>query len=432
MLVRVQAARAVAAAAREGRSLTRALPECAAPIVDGRDRSFYRVLVFDTIRYWPRYQFLLSKLLGKPLRQDAHLLEALLSVGLCQLEHLPTPAHAAVSTPVDAVRATLGAGPSGLVNAVLRRYDRERETLDAAVAGEASAHHAMPHWWLERLREDWPDDWSTLTLAARTQAPMWLRLNRQRVDRERWLRDADVAAQVHPTLDTALRLESPRDVQDLPGFGAGEVSVQDAAAQHAAPLLCARPGMRILDACAAPGGKSAHVLEMTPDVELWSLDVSPERLAQVDQTFDRLGLEGRAGSRRVAADAAAPEDWWDGVPFDRILLDAPCSASGVMRRHPDIKLLRRSDDLPALAQIQATLLRSLWPLLAPGGRLLYVTCSVLRRENDDVVGDFSREMSDVALLPVEVYGARKTAFGRQLLSGEDDMDGFYYALLGKR
>ncbi len=421
----------MAGVARGGRSLNALLPEHVLPIDDARDRGFYRTLVFDTIRYWLRYRFMLTKLLGKPLRDDAHLLEALLCVGLCQLEHLRVAAHAAVGETVAAARAELGRGPAGLANAVLRRYDRERAELDALVAADLPAHHALPGWWLERWQSDWPDDWPALALAARTQAPMWLRVNRQQTTRERWLEQTGLPARVHPTLPEALCLDGALDVQALPGFAQGEVSVQDAAAQYAAPALQVTAGARVLDACAAPGGKSAHLLETEPDIELWSIDVSPARLAQVDETLARLGLDKGPGSRRVAADASDPQAWWDGRPFDRILLDAPCSASGVIRRHPDIKLLRRSDDLDRLAQLQALLLRRLWPLLAPGGRLLYVTCSVLKCENDAVVSDFLSEMSDVELEPLSLHGSRKTAVGRQVLSGEDDMDGFYYASLVK-
>ncbi|MEO0422661.1 MAG: 16S rRNA (cytosine(967)-C(5))-methyltransferase RsmB [Pseudomonadota bacterium] len=429
--VRLQAARAVVGVVRDGRSLTRLLPKHASPIEAPRDRSFYRTLVFGTIRYWERYRFLLTKLLGKPLREDAHLLEALLCVGLCQLEHLAVPAHAAVGETVAAARAALGKGPAGLANAVLRRYDRERASLDAAVADEPTAHHALPSWWLARWREDWPEDWQALALAARTQAPMWLRVNAQRLSREDWLAQAGLEARVHPTLPQALCLESAVDVQALPGFEAGEVSVQDAAAQYAAHALQAPPGARVLDACAAPGGKSAHLMEIVPGIELLSIDVSARRLEQVEETLVRLGLEQASASRRLAADAGDPQTWWDGRLFDRILLDAPCSASGVIRRHPDIKLLRRHDDLGPLAQTQALLLRKLWPLLAPGGRLLYVTCSVLKCENDAVVSDFLSEMSDVEVEDLTLHGARKTAYGCQIMSGEDDMDGFYYASLVK-
>ncbi|MEM9384156.1 MAG: 16S rRNA (cytosine(967)-C(5))-methyltransferase RsmB [Pseudomonadota bacterium] len=429
--MRLLAARAVTGVSRDGRSLSRLLPEYATAIEAPRDRAFYRTLVFSTIRYWERYRFLLTKLLGKPLREDADLLEALLCVGLCQLEHLAVPAHAAVGETVAAARAELGKGPAGLVNAVLRRYDRERAALDAAVSAHPPAHHALAQWWLARWREDWPEDWPALALASRTQAPMWLRVNARRTTREQWLARAGLKARVHPTLSHALCLESAVDVHALPGFDEGEVSVQDAAAQYAAPALQAAPGARVLDACAAPGGKSAHLLETVPDVELLSIDVSAHRLEQVDETLARLRLCQSASSRRLAADAGDPQAWWDGRPFDRILLDAPCSASGVIRRHPDIKLLRRHDDLAQLANMQALLLRKLWPLLAPGGRLLYITCSVLKCENDAVVSDFLREMSDVEVERLTLYGARKTAYGCQIMSGEDDMDGFYYASLLK-
>ncbi len=442
--VRLAAARAVSAVAHGGQSLARALPALTDPIADSRDRALARTLAFGTVRYWMRYRWCLARLLQRPLKPGAALLEALLGVGLHQLDgHLRIPPHAAVAETVEAVRSAAGPGAAGLANAVLRRFQREREALHAAMAADDEAALALPRWWLTRLAHDWPDDWRVIAAAANAAAPMWLRVNlaRQTLSayRER-LEAAGLAASpaAPPGLPAALRLDEPVDVAALPGFADGCVSVQDAAAQFAAPLLDAASGMRVLDACAAPGGKSAHLLECAPGIELLSLDSDAQRLERVRETLLRLGLSGAGAAagptpppRVVAADAATPTQWWDGRAFDRILLDAPCSASGVIRRHPDIKLLRRDDDVAALQARQGRLLRALWPTLAAGGRLLYVTCSVLAAENDGVVGAFLAEINDARAEPPGLAFARKTSFGCQVLPGEDGMDGFYYACLRK-
>jgi 16S rRNA (cytosine967-C5)-methyltransferase len=263
---------------------------------------------------------------------------------------------------------------------------------------------------------------------------MWLRVNRRRLTRAAYL-DALMAQGIGATAadscPDAVRLATPMDVDQLPGFAVGDVSVQDAAAQLAAPLLDAHSRMRVLDACAAPGGKTAHILERTPDVgELVALDRSPERLTQVEDNLRRLGLEARI----ITGDAARPSGWWDGTPFERVLLDVSCSATGVIRRHPDIKLLRRAADVEALRQEQYSLLEALWPLLARRGRLLYATCSVLRAENQRVIGAFLAARSDAveATLPsdLQVPGIRTPGEpGLQILPGAAGMDGFYYACL---
>jgi 16S rRNA (cytosine967-C5)-methyltransferase len=432
--VRGAAADAVFGVVHEGRSLSRLLPPLEEQFDHPRDRALFKAIAFGTVRFQPRYRRFLDALLDRPLKRRAGRLEALLCVGLFQLDQMRMPPHAAVAETVNAVRAGTDRGAAGLANAVLRRFQREREKLYDELGQDPQVEWAIPAWWLERWRADWPQDWSAIASATNEQAPMWLRVNRTRVQTDDYLARltaAGVGGAVHRGADGALRLEAAVDVSALPGFDDGLVSVQDGAAQLAAPLLDAAAGMRVLDACAAPGGKSAHLLERTPDIELLSLDVSAQRLEQVEQTLARLGLTGAPGSRRLAADAADPATWWDGRAFDRVLLDAPCSASGVIRRHPDIKLLRRSDDLRDLVSQQRRLLRALWPTVAPGGRLLYATCSVLRAENEAVVADFAADRDDLDVERTERPGARTAPLGMQILPGDDGMDGFYYASLRK-
>jgi 16S rRNA (cytosine967-C5)-methyltransferase len=432
---RAAAARVVRSVVHEGRSLSRLLPAAETEFEAPRDRALFKALVFGTVRFYPRYRQLLKRLLDRPLRKRAALLEALLCVGLFQLDQLRMPAHAAVAETVNAVRAGPERGAAGLANAVLRRFQRERDQLYAALADDDTFRYAIDGWWLQRWQCDWPDDWRRLAQAMNEQAPMWLRVNRVRTTTAAWCarlaEHSDVGTRLLAGADQAVCLQQPMDVHHLPGFAAGDVSVQDAAAQLAAPLVDARNGMRVLDACAAPGGKSAHLLERTPGIELVSLDDSAERLAQVDETLERLRLAGAPGSRRLAADAADLAAWWDGRPFDRVLLDAPCSASGVIRRHPDIKLLRSDDDLIALAATQRRLLQALWQTVAPGGRLVYATCSVFTAENDGIVAEFGTRAGDLQVEPLSLPYGRKSVAGLKIMPGEDAMDGFYYASLRK-
>jgi 16S rRNA (cytosine967-C5)-methyltransferase len=435
-LTRALAARAVAAVLARGQTLEVALeavlgaalahgganPADGAALAD-RDRAQVQALAFGALRSHQRHQALLKTLLTRPLKGTDRTLEALLSVGLFQLADPEQPDHAAVSATVDACRL-LGQHPAaGLVNATLRRYQREAAALLEGLRAEPAAWYSHPGWLLNQLRGDWPDDWEAIAAANQRHPPLWLRVNRRRSS------PADYAARLTAELDLratpldgvpdALRLEAAVPVQRLPGFAAGDVSVQDAASQLAAPLLAPEPGMRVLDACAAPGGKTGHLLEAAGgDLDLTAIDLAPARLALVESNLRRLGLRAHL----ACGDATEPAAWWDGRPFDRILLDAPCSATGVIRRHPDIKLLRKAGDLPGLMARQRLLLERLWPLLAPGGRLLYSTCSLLRAENQVLVAAFLAE-GGARLLPATPDP------GLQLLPGARDTDGFYYALM---
>jgi 16S rRNA (cytosine967-C5)-methyltransferase len=371
-------------------------------------------------------------LLDRPLKARDSVIESLLAIGLFQLRDTRIPDHAAVSMTVEAARLLRRPKYAGLINAVLRNY--LREGLGLGEAGDDESRFNHPAWFIDALREDWPDDWQQILEANNERAPMWLRVNQKRWSTTDYLARLEVADGAHGLLSgfmQAVRLASPLPVAQLPGFADGDVSVQDAAAQIAAPWLLMHGGLRILDACAAPGGKTGHLLELaSPDCALTAIDRDAGRLEGIQENLRRLKLDATV----LAADASNPKEWWNGQQFDRILLDAPCSASGVIRRHPDIKLLRREEDIAALASRQAAMLEALWPLLEPSGRLLYVTCSVLAAENDAVVGGFLRRHSDARedrVLPnynIRDLMVEKTC-GFQVLPGSQGLDGFYYACL---
>ena len=430
MNVRAVAAQTLAQVLGEGRSLTSLLPAALASVVPP-DRGLLQELCYGVCRWQPQLQVILDRLLRRPLPPGERPVQALLLVGLYQLWHLRIPDHAAVAETVAAVRALGKPRLTGLINAVLRNALRRHDELTAWIETDQEARTAHPRWLLERLQQDWPEDWLAIVAANNARPPVTLRINRLQMDRETYrqqLAAMGKIAEPSTRVSTALTLAEPADPLTLPGFAEGWISVQDAAAQLAAPLLDLQPGLRVLDACAAPGGKTGHLLECVPDLELTALDQDAERLDRVRDTLNRL----RLNARLIVGDARQPADWWDGIAYDRILLDAPCSATGVIRRHPDIKLLRRASDIAALARHQRAILASLWLLLKPGGRLLYATCSVLRQENDPVIAAFLADYPDAGAQPISADWGRAMAHGRQILPGEAGMDGFYYAVLIKR
>lgn len=415
------------AAVLAGRSLGEVL-DGALDAAGPASRGFAQDLCLGTLRAQPRLQWILDQLLRRPLRQRDGETRALLLAGLYQLGHGRTPANIVVSESVDCARSLGRTQHAGLVNAVLRGYLRRKEEFSGPDLPD-SARYAMPEWLLDALREAWPERWSDIATGLDRQAPLTLRVNRRRATRDDMLRAlADAGHEARPgTLSAdAIHLGKGAAVPKLPGFRDGRISVQDEGAQLAATLLDAGPGDRVLDACAAPGGKSAHTLERA-DVELTAIDSSAQRMQRVIETLERLGLRAET----IVADAADTAAWWDGRPFQRILLDAPCTATGVIRRHPDIKLLRRAADVAGLAAVQLALLRALWPTLAPGGRLLYATCSLLPGENDVVLAEFLREHGDARHRPLAVEWGEPRPLGRQLLPEDNGHDGFYYALLEK-
>ena len=422
--VRAAAAAVVARVLRERVDADDALDNAEGGVAQ-RDRALLGALVFGTLRWHQRLEWQTARLLKKPLKPGQLELGALLRVGLLQLQEMRVPEHAAVSATVDAAALLGHRDAAPLVNAVLRRFQRERAAINAALVGEDEARLSHPRWLLEELAHDWPDDWQRICAANNSPAPMWLRVNERRTTRADYLARLEAAglgARADDAVATAIVLDAPQPVDALPGFAAGDASVQDVAAQRAAGFLDLAPGQRVLDACAAPGGKTGHILESCPELdEVLALDRDARRLTRVRENLDRLQLDARL----VAGDATDPKTWWDGRPFDRILLDAPCSAVGVIRRHPDIKALRRPEDVARAVVLQSRLLRALWPLLAPGGRLVYATCSVLRRENDAQIAAF--------LSTVEASEGPGTVqlSGCQSLPGDADGDGFYYACLLK-
>lgn len=431
MSTRAVAARILQQVIYGGDSLTDALLQTQAHSVAANEQALLRDLCFGTLRWHERFSALLGQLLCKPLKAADKDVECLLRVGLYQLIYQRTPDHAAVNETVKAVKKLRKAWAEKLVNGVLRRFLRERDELLALTGTQETARYAFPAWLLARIRTAWPDNWECIVQASNTHAPMTLRVNQRQYDAAAYrklLETAGLNAEPVPGVASALQLDKPVAVEQLPGFLQGAVSVQDAVAQRSAFLLDCQPGMRVLDACAAPGGKTGHLLEHTPDVQVTALDSSEARLQRVTDNLQRLDLSANV----VAADAGDTVAWWDGRPFARILLDAPCSATGVIRRHPDIKVLRRDSDIAALQQEQARLLRSLWATLAAGGRLLYATCSILPEENHQQVAAFLATQQDAVHVPIVDEWGHAMPVGRQILPGEMGMDGFYYALLEKR
>ncbi len=431
MKPRLAAVRVVSQVLAQGRSLSVLLPDILESVPQPKDRAFVQQLCFGVLRFLPRLEACMVHHLNRPLKAKDQDLHAVLLLGLYQLIYLRVPDHAAVSETVALPRAIGKPWARSLVNAVLRGFLRSKEATLAQVDSDDAVASAHPRWLLDMLCSDWPEQWQVIVRGNNQQPPMTLRLNRRLVEREAWLqrlRSAGMDAVELPGTETGLVLTQPVDVTSLPGFLVGEVSVQDGAAQLAAVLLDAQPGDRVLDACAAPGGKTAHILERQPDLaELVAIDIDEERLQRVKQNLSRLGLNARL----QPGNAAEPSQWWNGKQFDRILLDAPCSATGVIRRHPDIKVLRRADDIPMLVAKQQQLLESLWSLLKPGGILLYATCAVLKQENVQQVTDFIGKHRDAREIPLAGSWGREMSVGRQILPGENQMDGFYYACLQK-
>ncbi|HEN46782.1 MAG TPA: 16S rRNA (cytosine(967)-C(5))-methyltransferase RsmB, partial [Mizugakiibacter sp.] len=399
-------------------------------IAAARDRALFTALLNEGSRWWLRFDPALDDLLKQPLRERQPEVHALLVLGLVQREVMGIAEYAVVASSVEAVRALQRPRFAGLVNAVLRRWLRERSERLQSLDAVSPTQHAFPSWLIDAVGRDWPDLSAAVLAASNRLAPLMLRVNRRRQTREGLqarLAQTGVASGPHPWLADALILDRNRDITALPGFVEGHFSVQDGAAQIAVDLLSCASGMRVLDACAAPGGKSCHLLERN-DLHLLAVEREVSRAERIRENQHRLGLPAVV----CLGDATAPASWWDGEAFDRILLDAPCSASGVIRRHPDIKLHRRERDLEALVAVQHKLLAALWPLLVPGGRLLYATCSILRAENQHVVQTFVDTHVDAVVEHFSLPAGRSAGPGWQLLPGEADLDGMYYARLSKR
>ena len=423
---------------QHGRNLPDAIAKYADKIEDN-DRPLVQAMSYGVIRLLPRLEYIADQLISKPLKTKDYDVVLLILTGLYQLIEMRIPDHAAVSETVKVTKALKKHWAKNFVNAALRNYQRQTETLTIQIKNNEVAEFAHPQWWLDIIKKNWPEEkrWQQILIANNQNPPMTLRVNTGHIEREDYLKlleQNEIAATAAKHSPNAIYLDKPVPVNSLPLFVEGKVSVQDEAAQLAVILLNPQKGDRILDACAAPGGKTIHLLEQEKEIDLLAIDIEESRLERVQENLDRTQLKANL----LAANAFDPDSWWDKKPFDRILLDAPCSASGVIRRHPDIKLLRHQDDIAKLMQDQERILNALWPLLKSGGMLLYATCSVLAEENTLQIQHFLQQHTDAELQPINSDWGQQQVAGKQILPGESGkngkhgMDGFFYALIQKR
>lgn len=426
---RANAAKIVHAVLREGLDLDRAIAQYNPTKLDSRDRALAQRLAYSTLRWLPALQFFSRQLLSKPLADKEYLIACLLWVGLVQLWREQMPGHAVVHSTVAATQKLQRAWAKGMMNACLRRFQREKNELSIKLQQD-ECRYTLPAEWLHQLRTDWPQHWESIVQACQEEPPMWLRVNARLSQRDQYLarlQQADMAAETGAPAQ-AIVLQQACPVDQLPGFAEGLVAVQDAAAQWAVDALDLHPNLRVLDACAAPGGKTCHILERQPKLAaLLAIDRDPQRVERIRQNLQRLRLEGPEVSV-LCADASEPASWAPAEGFDRILLDAPCSASGVIRRHPDIPWRRSPADVAQLNRLQAELLKQLWPLLRPGGILVYVTCSIFASENQLQIQHFLSQEPSAQALALPHWGVAR-GVGRQWLPGAEGMDGFFYAAL---
>lgn len=425
---RYLAALAVTEVLREQGSLAGSLPLALAQ-ADAKERALLSQMVYGTCRYYPQLNATAQHLLNKPLRNRDLDIYALILVGLYELSHMRTPYHAAVGSCVEAAKASGQTWAPALINGLLKAFLRQREALSKELENNPEFHYNHPHWLQLKLANHWPDDWQTILAANDQQAPMTLRVNERHHTTAEYLAllgEANIEAKTCVFSSWGVQLANSCQVNELPGFAEGWVSVQDEAPQLAPTLLDLRTGQRVLDACAAPGGKTGHLLEVA-DLQVTAVELEERRIGRLHKNLGRLQLAAEV----ICADASQPENWWDGQAFERILLDVPCSATGVIRRNPDIKLLRSNEDITRLAQLQLTLLQQLWPTLALGGLLVYATCSVLRQENERIIKRFLQAQKDAQQQNIVANWGQATDCGRQLFPQPDGHDGFYYAVLKK-
>ncbi len=418
----------------QGRSLV--VAKSAVDVLEGRDRALAMELVNGVLRWYWKLDYLLKQFLKKPLRNKEQDLKLLLLMALYELTELNTPDYAVVNEAVSASKALGKQWAKAMINGVLRNFIRDQQTVLKKMESNQEAYYSHPYWLIAQLKKDWPEHWQAILEANNQRPPLWLRVNAAQNNAEAYktlLDEQGLPSSLHSVAPQALKLEQGVDVTSLPGFAQGSVSVQDAGAQLAAGLLDVHQGQRVLDLCAAPGGKTCHVLELEPDIEsMIAVELEESRMTRVRENLDRLNLKAEL----IVADAGDASTWWDGKPFDRIMVDAPCSSTGVIRRHPDIKTLRREEDINSLAEIQQKILQQAWQLLASGGKLLYVTCSVLRQENEAQIAKLIATQKDVIELDLIEEGSSRPwgvacKHGRQLLPGENDTDGFYFCCLSK-
>ncbi len=431
---RAIAAQILAGVIRDRRSLAELLRQKIPDTLAARDQALVKEYCFGVLRWYERLKSIAALLVYKPLKSREQEIAALLLVGLYQLIYLNTPSHAAVSETVAAAQVLKKAWAKGLINQGLRQFLKRKNFFLEKADADETGRFSHPQWMIDAIKAAWPGYWESILTENNHQAPLFLRVNLRKNSREEYrlrLRQHQINSFIVEDLPAALRLEQPLAVELLPGFSEGRCSVQDPASQYIVELLNLKPQQRILDACAAPGGKTCHILEAAPDLaELIAIDQNADRLRRVEENIVRLQLSSTA-LRLLAADASDPKQWWDGRQFDRILLDAPCSGTGVIRRHPDIKILREPSDIMAGARQQMRLLTVLWPLLKPGGHLLYTTCSIFTEENTETIESFCRDHHDAVSLPVALKPGIPQKIGHQLLPVAQGSDGFYYALLTK-
>ena len=416
------AATAISQVLDNGQSLNTVLPDLQRNIND-KDKALLQEICFGVLRYLPKLEWFIGQLMEKPLTGKQRALHYLIMVGIYQLLYTRIPAHAALAETVNGAVALKRPQLKGLVNGVLRSFQRQQTQLEERIANNNS-QYLHPSWLLKRIQNAYPDEWQSITDANNQRPPMWLRVNPQHHTATQYLdllKQADIAADVHATHTSAIRLHEPTAVSKLPGFEEGWCTVQDVSAQGCAELLQPQDGESILDLCAAPGGKTTHILELAPKAKVLAVDIDDARLKRVKENLTRLQQHATV----VQGDGTQPEKWAKEQQFDRILLDAPCSATGVIRRHPDIKWLRRDTDINELAQLQAQILEAIWPYLKPGGTLLYATCSIMPEENSQQIENFLTKHTDACLND-------GTKLGLQILPTTDGGDGFFYARLIKK
>lgn len=425
MNVRAAAAKVLYQVVDKGQSLSTALPE-AQQTIKPRDHALLQEICYGALRYLPRLESIANQLMDNPLKGKKRVIHHLVLVGIYQISFMRIPAHAAVGETVEATNTLREPRLRGLINAVLRNYQRNQDKLDQQAVSHDAGKYGHPSWLLNMLKNAYPDQWQTVVEANNSKAPMWLRVNSQHHSRDEYLallEKENITGSTLSEADDAIKLDSPCDVSLLPGFDKGWVSVQDAAAQLSVNYLQPQDNELILDCCAAPGGKTAHILERTNNCKVVAIDSDKFRLKRVYDNLNRLQLQAEV----ICGDARTPTAWWSGEKFDRILLDAPCSATGVIRRHPDIKWLRRLNDITALATLQSEIMDAMWQQLKVGGTMVYATCSISPQENVQQVTAFLQRTEGVQLVGSEIDNP-----GRQILPGEENMDGFYYAVLVKQ
>lgn len=399
---------------------------------DPKDTGFIKALIFGVLRRYPQLKFISHQLMQKEIKSKEVLVLNLICVGLFQLREMRVSEHAAVSETVEAAKQLNKAWSAKLINAVLRNYQRQKDTIKEKLLLDIEAYYAHPIWFIDALKKAWPNDWQTILDANNAPPPLSLRVNQRKLSREDYvalLKTKNLEAKIISNTDFGIILEPPQEISTLPGYQEGFFSVQDGAAQFSASLLDLKPNLKILDACAAPGGKTTHILETEPRLtKVVALDISKERIRIIQENLARLQLTADV----KVGDALTPSEWSEGQLFDRILLDAPCSSTGVIRRHPDIKHLRKFEDIKKLSSLQFQLIKALWPLLKPNGIFLYVTCSILPEENNNVIEAFLNSQGDAQLYPFDIPGGNTLSLGIQLLPGQNEMDGFYYARMMKK